>query len=89
MAGPLAGFSLGLVLLLSGFILPPGDGIGLIVDASVFHESLLVGGIGKRICSACLACNKYLLHFFSSKGGPNTDICFSCMYYHIAREIRD
>ncbi|KAM7499357.1 hypothetical protein LguiA_023771 [Lonicera macranthoides] len=48
-AGPLAGFSLGLVLLLSGFILPPGDGIGLIVDASVFHESLLVGGIAKLL----------------------------------------
>ena len=47
-AGPLAGFSLGLVLLLLGFILPPGDGIGVIVDASVFHESLLAGGIGKQ-----------------------------------------
>ena len=47
MAGPLAGFSLGLVLLLLGFILPPSDGIGVIVDASVFHESFLAGGIGK------------------------------------------
>ncbi|KAM7494810.1 hypothetical protein LguiB_029419 [Lonicera macranthoides] len=46
-AGPLAGFSLGLVLLLFGFILPPTDGIGVIVDASVFHESLLAGGIAK------------------------------------------
>lgn len=46
-AGPLAGFSLGLVLLLVGFFLPPSDGIGVIVDASVFHESLLVGGLGK------------------------------------------
>lgn len=45
-AGPLAGFSLGLVLLLLGFVLPPSDGVGTIVDASVFHESLLVGGIG-------------------------------------------
>ena len=48
-AGPLAGFSLGLVLFLLGFILPPRDGIGLVVDASVFHESFLAGGIGKFI----------------------------------------
>ncbi|XP_017243126.1 probable zinc metalloprotease EGY2, chloroplastic isoform X1 [Daucus carota subsp. sativus] len=48
-AGPLAGFSLGLVLLLAGFYLPPADGIGVIVDASVFHESLLVGGIAKLL----------------------------------------
>lgn len=45
-AGPLAGFSVGLVLLLLGFYLPPADGIGVIVDASVFHESFLAGGIG-------------------------------------------
>ncbi|KAI3734934.1 hypothetical protein L6452_14416 [Arctium lappa] len=48
-AGPLAGFSLGLVLLLVGFYLPPADGIGVIVDASVFHESLLAGGIAKLL----------------------------------------
>lgn len=47
-AGPLAGFSLGLVLLLLGFLLPPADGIGVVVDASVFHDSLLAGGIGKH-----------------------------------------
>ena len=47
-AGPLAGFSLGLVLLLLGFFLPPADGLGVVVDASVFHESLLAGGIGKH-----------------------------------------
>lgn len=47
-AGPLAGFSLGLIFLLLGFFLPPGDGLGVIVDASVFHESLLAGGIGKH-----------------------------------------
>ena len=47
-AGPLAGFSLGLVLLLLGFVLPPSDGFGIVVDASVFHESLLAGGIGKH-----------------------------------------
>lgn len=49
-AGPLAGFSLGFVLLLLGFYLPPADGIGVIVDASVFHESLLAGGIGMFSC---------------------------------------
>lgn len=46
-AGPLAGFSLGIVLLLLGFLLPPPDELGLLVDASVFHESLLVGGLAK------------------------------------------
>ncbi|GJY68214.1 probable zinc metalloprotease EGY2, chloroplastic isoform X1 [Tanacetum coccineum] len=48
-AGPLAGYSLGLVLLLLGFYLPPTDGIGIIVDASVFHESFLAGGIAKLL----------------------------------------
>lgn len=48
-AGPLAGFSLGLVLLLLGFILPPSDGIGLVIDASLFHESFLAGGIAKLL----------------------------------------
>ncbi|KAI3731130.1 hypothetical protein L1987_62313 [Smallanthus sonchifolius] len=48
-AGPIAGFSLGLVLLLLGFYLPPTDGIGVIVDASVFHESFLAGGIAKLL----------------------------------------
>lgn len=53
-AGPLAGFSLGLVLLLLGFFLPPSDGIGVIVDASVFHESLLTGGIAKLLLGDAL-----------------------------------
>ncbi|GJR72593.1 hypothetical protein Tco_0084958 [Tanacetum coccineum] len=44
-AGPLAGYSLGLILLLLGFYLAPSDGIGIIVDASVFHESFLASGI--------------------------------------------
>ncbi|KAK4717957.1 hypothetical protein R3W88_016295 [Solanum pinnatisectum] len=48
-AGPLAGFSVGFILLLSGFILPPSDGIGIIVDPSVFHESFLAGGIAKLL----------------------------------------
>lgn len=46
-AGPLAGFAVGIVLLLLGFILPPSDGIGIVVDAGIFHESFLVGGIGE------------------------------------------
>ncbi|KAK4835579.1 hypothetical protein QYF36_011536 [Acer negundo] len=48
-AGPLAGFSLGFVLFLLGIILPPSDGIGTVVDASVFHDSFLVGGIAKLL----------------------------------------
>ncbi|KAK6933028.1 hypothetical protein RJ641_035922 [Dillenia turbinata] len=53
-AGPLAGFTLGLTLLLLGFILPPADGLGLVVDASVFHESLLAGGIAKFLLGDAL-----------------------------------
>ncbi|KAL5126732.1 putative zinc metalloprotease EGY2, chloroplastic [Glycine soja] len=48
-AGPIAGYALGLLLLLLGFILPPSDGIGVVVDASVFHESFLAGGIAKLL----------------------------------------
>ena len=48
LAGPLAGFSVGFLLYILGFILPPSDGIGVIVDASVFHESFLAGGIGNH-----------------------------------------
>ncbi|KAH9702416.1 putative zinc metalloprotease EGY2 [Citrus sinensis] len=48
-AGPLAGFSLGFVLFLVGFIFPPSDGIGIVVDASVFHESFLAGGFAKLL----------------------------------------
>lgn len=51
-AGPLAGYSLGLILFLLGFILPPSDGLGIVVDAGVFHESFLVGGIGKQLSLA-------------------------------------
>ncbi|KHN48555.1 probable zinc metalloprotease EGY2, chloroplastic [Glycine soja] len=48
-AGPIAGYALGLLLLLLGFVLPPSDGIGVVVDASVFHESFLAGGIAKLL----------------------------------------
>lgn len=59
-AGPVAGFTLGFVLFLLGFILPPSDGVGLIVDASVFHESFLAGGIGKHFILGIFAWR----HFF-------------------------
>ncbi|XP_072985397.1 probable zinc metalloprotease EGY2, chloroplastic isoform X2 [Typha latifolia] len=48
-AGPLAGFSIGLLLLLLGFFLPPIGGVGVVVDPGVFHESFLAGGIAKLI----------------------------------------
>ncbi|XP_071685707.1 probable zinc metalloprotease EGY2, chloroplastic [Rutidosis leptorrhynchoides] len=53
-AGPLAGFSIGLILLLLGFYIPPSDGIGIIVDTAVFHESFLAGGIGKLLLGDAL-----------------------------------
>ncbi|KAL8539181.1 hypothetical protein ACS0TY_000977 [Phlomoides rotata] len=53
-AGPLAGFSLGFVLLLLGFVLPPADELGVVLDPSVFHESLLVGGIAKLLLGDAL-----------------------------------
>ncbi|CAI8592374.1 unnamed protein product [Vicia faba] len=37
------------VLELQGFVIPPSDGIGVVVDASVFHESFLAGGIAKLL----------------------------------------
>nr|GMD02071.1 probable zinc metalloprotease EGY2, chloroplastic isoform X2 [Ipomoea batatas] len=53
-AGPLAGFSLGFILLLLGFFLPPADGLGVVIDPSVFHESLLAGGIAKLLLGDAL-----------------------------------
>ncbi|KAJ8483654.1 hypothetical protein OPV22_016139 [Ensete ventricosum] len=46
-AGPLAGFTVGLILLLLGFVLPPVDGTSIVIDPAVFHGSLLAGGIAK------------------------------------------
>lgn len=46
-AGPLAGFTVGLIVLLLGFVLPPVDGTGIVIDPAVFHESFLAGGIGE------------------------------------------
>ncbi|XP_047054157.1 probable zinc metalloprotease EGY2, chloroplastic isoform X1 [Lolium rigidum] len=48
-AGPIAGYTLGFALLLLGFTLPPSDGIGIIVDPAVFHQSFLLGGLAKLI----------------------------------------
>ncbi|CAK8538292.1 unnamed protein product [Lathyrus sativus] len=53
-AGPIAGFTVGLVLLLVGFIIPPSDGIGVVIDSSVFHESFLAGGIAKLLLGNAL-----------------------------------
>ncbi|KAJ0983729.1 hypothetical protein J5N97_002085 [Dioscorea zingiberensis] len=53
-AGPLAGFLLGFTLYLLGFILPPNDGIGIVVDPAIFHESFLVGGIAKLLLGDAL-----------------------------------
>ncbi|KAG0502968.1 hypothetical protein HPP92_003040 [Vanilla planifolia] len=53
-AGPLSGFFLGITLLLLGFILPPADGFGIIVDPTVFHDSFLVGGIAKLVLGDAL-----------------------------------
>ena len=43
-AGPLAGYSLGLFLLLLGFYLPPSDGIGIIVELLCFTNHFLLVG---------------------------------------------
>lgn len=46
-AGPALGAVVGLGLLLAGFALPPPDGVATVVDASVFHDSFLAGGLGE------------------------------------------
>ncbi|KAK6135828.1 hypothetical protein DH2020_030436 [Rehmannia glutinosa] len=49
-AGPLAGFALGFVLLLLGFVLPPADELGVIVDPSASSRftgaSIVLLGLG-------------------------------------------
>eukprot|EP00252_Welwitschia_mirabilis_P018272 TRINITY_DN405_c0_g1_i2.p1 TRINITY_DN405_c0_g1~~TRINITY_DN405_c0_g1_i2.p1 ORF type:complete len:393 (-),score=73.81 TRINITY_DN405_c0_g1_i2:99-1277(-) len=52
--GPLAGCALAIVILLAGFILPPNDGVGIVVDASIFHDSFLVGAIAKLVLGDAL-----------------------------------
>ncbi|KAI5084621.1 hypothetical protein GOP47_0000791 [Adiantum capillus-veneris] len=46
-AGPLIGTGLAILLLLIGFAFPPSEGQGIIVNATAFHDSLLVGTLGK------------------------------------------
>ncbi|KAH7678496.1 Peptidase M50 domain-containing protein [Dioscorea alata] len=53
-AGPMAGFLLGFTLFLLGFILPPNDGIGIVVDSAIFHESFLAGGVAKLLLGDAL-----------------------------------
>eukprot|EP00249_Psilotum_nudum_P016650 c25930_g1_i3 orf=723-1904(+) len=48
-AGPLAGASLSLLILLLGLLLPPAEGQGILVNATAFHDSLLVGVLAKAI----------------------------------------
>lgn len=45
--GPIAGAALGLTLVLLGLLLSPSEGQGIVVNASIFHDSFLVGGLGK------------------------------------------
>lgn len=66
-AGPLAGSLLALIILLIGLILPPLDGQGVIVNATAFHDSFLVGFLVKAFLGesvkegANLAVNPLLL----------------------------
>ncbi|KAJ7544355.1 hypothetical protein O6H91_09G075000 [Diphasiastrum complanatum] len=53
-AGPLCGALLGLTLVLVGLILPPGENQGISINASAFHDSLLVGGLAKAILADAL-----------------------------------
>jgi membrane-associated protease RseP (regulator of RpoE activity) len=64
-AGPALGAIVGLGLLLAGLILPPADGVGTVVDASVFHDSFLAGGIGTHDSQS----PGYLLSSFCANGG--------------------
>lgn len=47
-AGPLAGSGVALVILLGSLLMSSGVG-GMAVESSLFHDSLLVGGLGKAI----------------------------------------
>ena len=83
-AGPLAGFSLGVLLLLLGFILPPSDGLGVVVDAGVVHDSLLAGGIGKPVFHIDFSRPSRIC--FTQQSGPSwlpdPQLCICC--FHVA-----
>ncbi|MCO5555640.1 hypothetical protein L7F22_009185 [Adiantum nelumboides] len=46
-AGPLIGSGVAVLLLLIGFAFAPSEGQGIVVNAAAFHDSLLVGTLGK------------------------------------------
>lgn len=48
-AGPLVGAFLAVSLLLVGFAFPPSEGQGVLVNATAFHDSLLVGALAKAL----------------------------------------
>lgn len=48
-AGPLIGTGLAVLLLLVGLAFPPSEGQGVLLNATAFHDSLLVGALAKSI----------------------------------------
>ena len=48
-AGPLAGIFMALSLIVIGFVLPPNEGQGILVNGTAFHDSFLVGSLGKSL----------------------------------------
>ncbi|KAH8970704.1 hypothetical protein BDL97_02G103200 [Sphagnum fallax] len=52
--GPIAGAALGLTLVLLGLLLSPSEGQGIVVNASIFHDSFLVGGLAKLFMGSSL-----------------------------------
>ena len=48
-AGPLAGTFMALSLIVIGFLLPPNEGQGILVNGTAFHDSFLVGSLGKSL----------------------------------------
>ncbi|CAM6007791.1 unnamed protein product [Sphagnum balticum] len=52
--GPIAGAALGLTLVLLGLLLSPSEGQGIVVNASIFHDSFLIGGLAKLFMGSSL-----------------------------------
>jgi hypothetical protein len=59
--GPIAGAALGLTLVLLGLLLSPSEGQGIVVNASIFHDSFLVGGLGKICCQLSIVFTEWWL----------------------------
>ncbi|XP_002971707.2 probable zinc metalloprotease EGY2, chloroplastic isoform X1 [Selaginella moellendorffii] len=53
-SGPLTGAVLALAIIVVGLLLTPEKGDGLLVSSSIFHDSLLVGGIAKLLLGDAL-----------------------------------